>query len=60
VEVSLLIAIILLVIIFSIAAIMILGMIFGGYFAEMGKEICLLTVGKLFAYSKVCEIFIRT
>jgi hypothetical protein len=57
-EIKLLILIILLVMILSICSMVIFGLIFKGKFAAMAKEICLMTVGKLFANPIVCEVFI--
>jgi hypothetical protein len=54
---SLLIALIIFAIIFSIAVIVILGIVYKGQFAAMAKEICLLTVGKIFSNPQVCEVF---
>jgi hypothetical protein len=57
-EIKLLILIILLIMILSICSIVIFGLVFKGKFAAMAKEVCLMTVGKLFANPTVCEVFI--
>ena len=57
-EIKLLILIILLIIILSICSIVIFGLVFKGKFVVIAKEVCLMTVGKLFANPTVCEVFI--
>ncbi|MEM0480587.1 MAG: hypothetical protein QXQ14_00125 [Candidatus Aenigmatarchaeota archaeon] len=56
-EVKLLVIIILTILIFSTILIVFLGLIFPERFAIVAKEICLLTVAKILANPKVCEVF---
>jgi len=56
-EANFLVYIILAIIIITIVIIVILYLIKPVWFSGFMKEVCLLTVGKIFANPKVCEVF---